>query len=226
MDRGDIDALIDDADEQLRLVRGMYERSLREKEVPARLQTRIKNVVENQRSALEYLAHGIHQQFGDGERKPYYPIVRSPVDFPSLFNQHLSGVAEYCPAVRDAIEVRQPYQEGYEWLHYLALLTNENKHRRLTPQTRTEQVRVRVEMQGAGTVEYGPGVTFGSGVSIGGVPVDPATQRPVPSPTQTITETTYVDWVFDDPPLSALRTLEQIQQGLPPLVSGVLAALP
>jgi hypothetical protein len=56
------------------------------------------------------------------------------------------------------------------------------------------------------------------------VPVDPRTQRPVPSPTQTVTEIVYVDWLFQEPPLSALQTLMKIQESLPPLVDDVLAS--
>src|SRR5918912_1303759 len=100
------------------------------------------------------------------------------------------------------------------------MLTNENKHRRLTPQEKTRNRRVRVDTAGGGAVEWTPGpgaaevgfgeggsiefgpgggisfgpggVRFGPGVSIGGVPVDPRTQRPAPSPTQTVTDTIYV----------------------------------
>jgi hypothetical protein len=227
VERADIDALLEDADDQLELIREMYEETLREQEVPRKLMTRIKNVVENQRSALEYLAHQLYENHGDGKgEKSYFPVATQPTQFGGLFERMLPGVAANCPNVRDAIEARQPYQEGYEWLQHLVLLTNENKHRRLTPQTRSEERRVRVDTPGGGSVEWGPGVTFGSGVSIGGVPVDPATQRPVPSPTQTVTETTYVDWLFEEPPLSALNTLEGIQKELPQLVEDVLGTLP
>jgi hypothetical protein len=213
-------------------VRELYDQTLREKEVPAALQTRIKNVVENQRSALEYLAHGIYERHGDGKgSNSYYPVANVATEFGGLFEHHLPGVAGNAPKVRDAIKARQPYEPGYEWLRHLVLLTNENKHRRLTPQARTETHRVRAETPGGGAVEWTPntgqgGVTFGSGVSIGGVPVDPRTQRPVPSPTQTVTETIYVDWLFEDPQLSARATLETIQESLPRLVDDVVAALP
>lgn len=103
-------------------------------------------------------------------------------------------------------------------------LTNENKHRRLSPQTRTEHRRIRAESDG-GSVEWSPeNVRFGSGVSMSGVRVDPGTQRPVPSPTHTVTEIVYVDWLFQDPAASALGTLTRIQDSLPVLIDEVLAA--
>ncbi len=61
-------------------------------------------------------------------------------------------------------------------------------------------------------------MVFGPGVRIHGVPVDPATQRPMPHPSQIVTETIYVDWLFADLGLPVLTVLEAIQQG----VRGVL----
>jgi hypothetical protein len=227
VDRTDIDAVVEHAQEQLELVGSIYESALQEQQVNSTLQVRIKNVVENQRSALEYVAHAIYAGYGDGKgARSYYPLAVVDKKFPTLFDRLLPGVAATCPAVRDAIEARQPYQGGYEWLHHLSLLTNENKHRRLTPQARTETRRVRVETVGGSRVEYGEGVRFGSGVLIGGVPVDPNTQLPVPSPQQSVTVTTYVDWLFEEPPLSALGTLQRIQGALPSLIDDVLGSLP
>jgi hypothetical protein len=45
------------------------------------------------------------------------------------------------------------------------------------------------------------------GVEVNGVPIDPQTNRPVPHPGMTVTEVTYVDWRFVDPPVSVLGTL-------------------
>ena len=115
IDRVDIDALIDDAGEQLERVRELYEDSLREKEVPGKLRTRIKNVLENQRSALEYLANAIYERYGDGtDARVYYPVTDAATAFGGTFDRLLPGVAANAPTVRDAIEARQPYQPGYE----------------------------------------------------------------------------------------------------------------
>ena len=87
-----------------------------------------------------------------------------------------------------------------------------NKHQDFTPQTRTASRRIRASSGGA-VVEWDPGaVTFGAGVSIGGVPVDPRTQRPVPSPMQEVTETIYVGWNFVNPNVPVLPTLESLSR--------------
>jgi len=214
-DRGDIDALIEDAAEQLEVIRSLYDATLHEREASRRLKTRIKNVLENQRSAIV-------ERHGDPKRHSYYPVAPTPSKFPDAFKRTLPDVKS--AKIRKAIETRQPYQAGYEWLADLVTLTNENKHRRLSPQTRREQRRIRAETSGT-LVEWSPSnVRFGPGVRIGGVPVNPATQRPVSSPTQTITEIVYVDWLFQEPAASALGTLTRIQDSLPALIDEVLAA--
>ena len=86
VDREDIDALLEDAEEHLGLVRRMYDETLREQEVPRKLMTRIKNVVEHQRSALEYLANAIYAQVGDGGgKRSSYPVATGPSQFAHHF---------------------------------------------------------------------------------------------------------------------------------------------
>jgi len=223
VERADIDALVEDAALQLGLVRETYQVTLQAQEVPRRLMARIKNVVENQRSALEYLAHQIYEEYGDGAgAKSYYPIANANTQFLGLFERNLPGVAANCPNVRDAIEARQWYQRGYEWLQHLVSLTNENKHRRLTPQTRSElevsrwnRPSATIETDSRGNVRVSPPAGRSDLRFAGDLRDVPPDERMV-----------YVDWLFDDPPLPALATLEAIQGGLSALVDDVLAALP
>ncbi len=222
----DIQALIDTAASQLNDIRDEYQKTLNEQAISPGLKTRIKNVLENQRSALEYLAHAIHTAYGKPNTKAYYPVAGEPGRYEAAFDRCLPGVRTTRPDIFAEIESHQPYQSGYDWLGHLVDLTNENKHQRLTPQARDETRRIRVDTPGGGRVEWTPaqegkgGVTFGRGVSIGGVPVDPATQRPVPGRLP-VTETVYVDWLFEDPRVSALQTLETIQAELPSVIESV-----
>ena len=79
------------------------------------------------------------------------------------------------------LESVQPYQPGFNWLSQFNKLNNENKHGNLVEQTRKETHRVDVKTQGGGGVSWNPAnVRFGPGVFIGGVPINPATQMPVP----------------------------------------------
>jgi hypothetical protein len=114
--------------------------------------------------------------------------------------------------VYDAMERHQPYQPSKENLAYLHALARVNKHQDFTPQTRTETTHIRAS-SGGGAVEWNPSaVTFGPGVSIFGVPVDPRTQRPVPSPTQEVTKIIYVGWNFVNPNVPVLPTLESLSR--------------
>jgi len=102
-------------------------------------------------------------------------------DYPSL--QGTSKV------VYDYLESVQPYQDP--WLGQFNKLNNHNKHQDLVEQTRTEAKQVTVS-RGGDSVSWGPGVSFGSGVSVVGVPIDPRTQVPVPN---TVAKTEVVIWV-------------------------------
>jgi len=198
-------ALIEAAGEQIEEVAGMYQASLQAQAPSGRLQVAIKNVLENQRSALDHTAHAITGRWGLKGRKTYFPSAEVEARFPSELERHMPGVAAGNAEVAAAIERHQPYQPGHSWMQDLYSLTNENKHSELTPQIRAE-----TRMRQAGPVTWDPGaVTFGSGVSIGGEQIDVRTQR-----TAGTVELLYIDWLFRDPPKSALAVLRTIQSGL------------
>ena len=119
--------------------------------------------------------------------------------------------------IYDVLEVLQPFKKPENvWLTHFNKLNNENKHERLVAQKRTETKRVNVQIKDGGGVSWDPSaVKFGSGVFIGGVPVNPHTQMPNPSNTQTVTIETWVDFQFDDINVSAIwltrESLKQIQ---------------
>lgn len=231
--REDIDALIAEAAKQIALVEGSYEGALHARHASGTLRVQIKNVLENQRSALEYLANGLHEALGGTPSgRVFFPIAPAPKDFPALIKGQLPTVTKDVAAY-GVIEAAQPYQTGCAWIGHLAVLTRQNKHHRLTPQVRDETRQVEVRTPGGGGVTYTPyqegkgGVIFGGQfgqVLINGVPVDPRTQRPVPSQTQTVTERVWVDWQFDEPRVSVLATVREIQEKLPALIHDVLSA--
>lgn len=209
---------MDAAERELAKVRQLYESSLQAKEPSEELQTTIKHVVEDQRSSLDHVATAINEKFGTKGKQVYFPYAHDPGKFQGFFDQNFPKLATFQPDICAAMERHQPYQPGHEWLAHLVSLTNENKHRDLTPQTKTETV-VKAVTKGSGSVSWGSGVTFGPGVSIMGEPVDPATQK-----TASTVVTIYIDWLFADPPVSALQTLETIQKGIRPMLEEVCIA--
>jgi hypothetical protein len=108
-------------------------------------------------------------------------------DFPGLDN-----ICAFAVAILDAA---QPYNDP--WLGQFNRLNNHNKHQDLVEQTRTETRNVTVS-RGGGSVSWGSGVTFGSGVSVIGVPIDPRTQLPVPNSVVRTQVTVWVDFKFKE----------------------------
>jgi hypothetical protein len=238
----DIDALINEAADQLVAVRGLYQRSLTVASRLSRLQAKIKNVLENQRSALDYLAHAIVERDGKAGSRAYFPVAKKPEVFSDVFGGQMPGVRATRPDIEGAIEKRQPYQPGYEWLEHLVFLTNENKHRRLTPQTQEVTAELRGG-PGGGTIGAGDpdrkliiadevtilksmnvtGVDLPEGAAIRLAPgAEMTVSGPGPLDVRNVTQTEIVDWLFADLAISALATLERIQAKLPGLLAEVI----
>ena len=213
----DIEAVQDLATECLAEVEGLYEDALHAKSVPTRLQALIKNVLENERSALEYLALAIVDAHGTTIGNVYYPLSPSAARFEGSIDSRMPGVRAGRPDIAAEVSKHQPY--SHIWLADLRDLTNENKHERLTPQTRDETRWIDTNPGGAG-ISFMPfqpgkgGVSFGGTVIINGVEVDPNTLKPVGGGPQPHRETIYVDWLFATTGRSVLQTLKAIDAGV------------
>jgi hypothetical protein len=216
----DIDALLGTAADQVAQIRSLYQQSLDAQAVDPRLPPLIKNALENQRSALDYLAERIYRKHGNpGKAKAYYPVAKSSYHFPAWFAKNLPGVDKNAPHVRDVIRDRQWYRPGFDWLRHLHDLTIEQKHRQLTPQVRAwttqletdpdtgNEVRLAPDLPGASTEreQTTEPVLVGRDVQVG----------------DALRAVVFVDWLFTKPPVSALGTLERIQSGLPQLIRDV-----
>ena len=203
-----INALILRTEKAITPLKGDYEAALRAKNISEDIKIDIKNIFENLRSVLDYLAHDISDYLADSQPpRLYFPILQSIVEFEKVMAKDYSGVKANHPQVYAELEKAQPFNDP--WLGQFNSLNNNNKHQDLVEQTRTESRRVSVTSPtGGGGVSWGPGVTFGSGVSVMGVPIDPRTQLPVPN-NQVKTEIiTWVDFKFKDNALSVIPFIE------------------
>jgi hypothetical protein len=220
-----IEALLKKADTDFASLKTAYESSLHEKHVREDLKVAIKNIFENLRSCLDYLAQDIFETHCGGSQKParlYFPIRPTPGEFNQVITNDYPNLQASAKIVFDTLEAVQSYRDP--WLGQFNKLNNHNKHQDLVEQTRTESRQVTVS-RGDGSVSWGPGVTFGSGVSVMGVPIDPRTQMPVPN---TIAKTEVVLWVdfrfkeIDQSVLpfveASLRNVKNIFRDLRPLV--------
>jgi len=218
-----IDTLLRKIPEQLKSIEGQYIGALRDKEISDDLLYDIKNLIGDCQSALDWTATDLDRKYGKAaDRSPYYPLQDAPAKFAAAMARDFPNVPQ---EVYAAMDRHQPYQPEKTVLRHLHDLARVNKHQDFTPQTRSEQRRIRAEGRGGGAVEWSPAnVRFGSGVRINGVPVDPRTQMPVPSPLQTVTVMVYVGWTFSQLGAPVLPTLQSLSVLISEAVTDVRGA--
>jgi hypothetical protein len=162
---------------------------------------------------LDYLAHDIVDKYCPSAKSAdrlYFPITHDSGSFVNLMNKSYSDLNTNCSDLYSVLESQQPYVKNENsWLSKFNKINNENKHNNLVEQTRIETRTVNVTSPGRGSVSWGPGVTFGSGVSIMGVPVDPRTQLPMQNNLVKTEIITWVDFKFRDIDISALLLLKE-----------------
>lgn len=193
-----IEALLRRATADASALHVAYQTSLSAKHISDELRVQIKSIFENLRSCFDYMARDIFDSKCASAKKPnrlYFPIRQSAPEFQKAIASDFAGLAVAAPAVVAAVEAIQPYNDP--WLGKFNKLNNHNKHQDLVEQTRTEAKHVKVS-SGGGSVSWGPGVTFGSGVSVMGVPIDPRTQMPVPNNLVRTDVVTWVDFRFSE----------------------------
>ena len=222
----DINALIKKTKKQYSAIKSEYESSLTQQSVSEDLSIDIKNLCENLRSALDYLAHDIqetHCPSANKKDKIYFPILPDINQFRNKMSHWYPGLDTACPNLWNYLESVQHYHgESTIWLHLFNRLNNENKHDSLAPQTKSTRERVHVNIHSGGSVSWDPSaVKFGRGVYIGGVPVDPSTQMPTPHPSQEVKRIIWVDFHFKDIPGSAIGLLKLSLDGVERITSQV-----
>jgi hypothetical protein len=214
----DVAALLKRCESDLDSVKSEYENSLHAKSISADLKINIKNLSENLRSVLDYLAHEIRETYcpkASAKQRFYFPIAQDLSQFEGQMKKCYPGLKKGSPDLYSYLESIQPYHRKCAWLGQFNRLNNENKHDSLVEQTRTETERVTVRSAGGSRVSWTPqNVKFDAGVYIGGVPVNPATQTPVPHPSQTVELTIWVDFRFQGIKVSALGLLTAVVKGV------------
>ncbi len=215
----DIKALLNRAEKDLHKIESQYDASLRNQSISADLKIDIKNFCENLRSVLDYLAHEIRETCcptAKAQERFYFPIFPDQAQFEAQMARWFANLDIACPDLWRYLESIQPYNgDEKKWLGRFNRLNNENKHGALVEQTKTETKEIRATTKGGGQVSWNPAnVRFGRGVYIGGVPVDPISQRPIPHPSLKVEDITWVDFRFAGIGVSALGLLKQSLHGV------------
>ena len=162
-------------------------------------------------------ANAVKVKFGPkGGRSPYFPLYDDPQKVGEALDSQIKGLRAKHPDIAAAFERHQPYQAGKSELGYLHQLARVNKHQDFTPQTRTVEHADRYEAASGATIELGHGSPGTGGGEAGGA----ASISMGPGASITLGDTSiqdiepveivYVDWLFVDPPVSVLTTLEAL----------------
>lgn len=222
--KGSIRALVKRSEADIRKIEKEYTDSLHTQKIQPEIQVHIKNFCENLRSVLDYLAHDVREIYcasANPKARFYFPIFPTKDDFMARTNEWYPGLDSNASDLWNFLESIQPYHHLYRWLGAFNKVNNENKHGDLVAQTRVETEQVSVSFVD-GNVRWIPrDVQFGSGVSIGGVPVDPQTQMPVPHPSQKVERKIWVDFRFDGEDFSALGLLKEALEGIKSIANTV-----
>ena len=168
----DIAAILDDAQERMPVLQALHDEALDKEATRPRFRARVKSVLEQERSALDYLAVDITKKYGIPGGLIYYPLAQSARDFPMEMERKMPGVAAAAPKVATAIEKWQPYQPGVEWLRDLNQLAREQKHNRLTLQLVRDTIRCRVTEDATGAFVEWYGLSFRPGPNPGVTMID------------------------------------------------------
>lgn len=186
--------LLDESAGMIAELAQVCERSVIFPGVPREMKRLTRHILQNQRSALDYLAYEMVQAFGRPGSKGSYPLTRS---FNADARKQLPGLAAGRPDLLEMIAARQPDQAGYEWLSLLSERVIHVKHRSHSRPSQQRRTTYHVPLGGGARMTWDSGIRVGPGLIPAGAPVE-------------IVE--YVEWYLDDDlQLPVVRTLHMLQ---------------
>jgi hypothetical protein len=226
-------SMFDRADELLQDLEGEYQKCLQTQNVTERAKNLTHEVLVKLRSTLDhamarawrkYVAPNLSEQ--DRQRaRVFFPITSDLDSLRSTLGRGcMSDLDKTCKNLYDFLLDKQPFSaQENRWLDLLTKIAEEGKHVQLTPQKRTETRRIKVSKPEGGYVSWDPSsVKFGSGVSIMGAPVDPRTQRIIPTPGVTEQLEIWVSFIFEGYGVNALGFCKEARQKTKALIEEII----
>jgi hypothetical protein len=190
----ELESMLDRADELLGDLEDEYNDCLKTQKVSERAKNLAPEIVVKLRSALDhtmirawdkYVSPNLSEQDRSRTRKHvYFPITSDSDSFRSRLGEgRMSDLDKVHKKLYDFLLMKQPFSaKENRWLDLLTKIAAEGKHIRLTPQKLTEKMKRITVSSPSGAVSWdASSVRFGAGVAIMGAPVDPVTQRVVPT---------------------------------------------
>jgi hypothetical protein len=134
----------------LKEIKKAYKDCLLKDKPPSTFKVTIKNFLENVRSALEYPINYIFHTYCSvnytekelKNKKIYFPIRRDKKYFDKCIDKNFRGLRETKLDIYQILENCQSFN-GKMWTQYLTILSNENKHIKLTRQQRNESGHIK-----------------------------------------------------------------------------------
>jgi hypothetical protein len=230
----DAKALLDASEKQLAKITAEYNQSLTKQQIGAPLLVEIKNLMENLRSALDYTAHGLFEKYGNCAVDPkiYFPYAWLTLDLAGFrakncVGSKIPGLPQNRPDIVTKIESYQHFSNPKNrWLPIFMDLNNENKHQKLTPQTRTQTKQLTIQ-SGGSHISLGEGssiqirggafIQIGDSIMTGHQNITPDNPAKISGSAQQ-TVTTWVSFNFTDNNEPVLPLLTQALVGTTQIV--------
>jgi hypothetical protein len=231
MRENDVHALICHAKANLPPIEREYAASLHRKSIDPVLRIEVKNLMENLRSSLDYLARDIYEGLGMSTPdiiKVYFPYGKDRQDFMSSIGNRLPTLNAVNPNLFSIVESAQPHKCGSAWLYNLCRIVNDNKHNQLDAQTKTEQMSYDVGLPGKEpNISADAGAVRAREVIIDGklVPFDTTSWTPIPVPGLQTTITKWVSFHFTGTGVEVLPLLNTAISEIDSLAKKVYSAL-
>jgi hypothetical protein len=226
--KSDVESILHSASQQYRDICQDYEKALRDKSLDLRVP--VKNLMENLRSALDYMSHDIYENYCQpnqptvGNSKTpriYFPYGRTDADFKSSIGRSLPGLANSSPEIYQMIQSIQPFSCGDAWLCDFSEILNEKKHNKLTTQMRSESETYTIESkQGSVTIPVNNPkmkvVSRPGGVKLFGVPAEFREDGiyTVPSTELKHRRTKWIAFTFSGTNVNVISLLEKATMGI------------
>jgi len=227
----DIQDLIDQAKTDLKKIKIEYQKALNDKEISVALKIAIKNCLENVRSSLDYLGNQIFEEnCTKNKSKGYYPVFNEDKpSFEKFMSRTYPDLEKNNPAMYSALESNQFYNNKNEnnWMKDLVILVNENKHRKLSPQTKEEKKTLslsagnaRMDIGENASIKMGKNTSMriGGKTIYGGQTISTENQNIIAEPGVDVKRITWVNFRFDEIEKSVIPTITQIVDGAQNLI--------
>ncbi len=232
----EIKSILDRADELLKDLEEEYKDCLQTHTITARAKNITHEVLEKLRSALDQTMMRAWEKYillnlSDQQKKcarVYFPVAGDLNSFHSTLGRgSMTNLDKINKKLYDFLLNQQPFTStDNQWLDLLNKIAAEGKHIRLTPQKRIESQRIKVTNSGGGSVSWNPScVKYGSKVKVLGAPIDPRTQRIVPTPGITEKLEIWVSFILEGYEVNALGFCKEACQKARALVEEMVKFL-